>query len=327
MSTTTLQAPVIEVLQDVSPSGRARPWREKKMANELLSLAYEGVNPHKADRLRDCATYLSFAVDQSGHKRLEGANLCRVRLCPVCSWRRSLKVHAQMSQIIAAAERRRPYAYVLLTLTVRNVSGDDLSATLDALFRAWNRFAGYSAFKAAVRGWYRGLEVTHNCNPASPNYGTYHPHFHVLLAVLPSYFTSRDYLSREKWRAMWQRAARLDYEPQVDVRRVKGNTAAAVAEVAKYAVKDADYIIPDDWDLTVDTVRTLDAALDRRRLVAFGGLFAELHRLLHLDDAEDGDLVHTDDDPVSSDGVHYLSYAWFTGYRQYIGGPERGIGV
>ena len=31
----------VEILVDNSSTGRERPWREKKMANEMLSLAYE----------------------------------------------------------------------------------------------------------------------------------------------------------------------------------------------------------------------------------------------------------------------------------------------
>ena len=44
---------------------------------------------------------------------------------------------------------------------------------------------------------------------------------------------------------------RLDYMPQVNVKRVKGNTAEAVAEVAKYSAKDSDYVIEKDLDLSM----------------------------------------------------------------------------
>ena len=64
----------------------------------------------------------------------------------------------------------------------------------------------------------------------------------------------------------------------VDVRKIKGDTAKAVAEATKYAAKSKDYIVLDDWDLTVETVRGLDKALHKRRLVGFGGLLAEARR-------------------------------------------------
>lgn len=59
-------------LDDRSATGRVRPWREKKIANELLAIAYDSVNPDKAARLRGCGSYLSFAVQPDGEKRLVG---------------------------------------------------------------------------------------------------------------------------------------------------------------------------------------------------------------------------------------------------------------
>lgn len=288
------------------------------MANELLAMAYETVNPAKTARLRDCATYLVYLSDGEC-KRLEQANFCRVRLCPVCAWRRCLKVYGQVAQVLQAVQTDKPMAYLLLTLTVRNCTGPDLSNTLDSLMSAYNRLFGYVDVKRAVKGWYRGVEVVHNLVPDSPSYDTYHPHIHCLVAVKPSYFTDRSYLSQKRWQAFWKRAARLDYDPQVDVRRVRGNTASAIAEVAKYASKESDYLIAHDWDLTVDTVRLLDEALNNRRFAAFGGILKDWHRKLNLDDPDDGDLIHADDErPPILDVMHWMMFVWYSGYRQYV---------
>lgn len=306
-----------EILTDKSATGRERPWREKKMANQLLALAYDKVNEKKASRLRDCGTFLAFNLREDGSKKLRTMSSCHVRLCPLCAWRRSLKVHAHTVQILDVMQGE--YAYVFLTLTVRNCAGNQLASELDKLMAAWNRFVGYKAVKTAVKGWYRGLEVTHNVNPLSSSYDTFHPHFHCLLAVNKSYFTSRDYLKKSDWAQLWQRALHVDYEPVVDVRRVKGTTSAAVAEAAKYTVKDADYIRPDDWDLTVSTVKILDFALDGRRLVAYGGEMKEWHKKLNLDDEVDGDLINVgDDESKAALTDREVCYFWHTGYGQYI---------
>jgi plasmid rolling circle replication initiator protein Rep len=88
--------------------------------------------------------------------------------------------------------------------------------------------------------------------------------------------------------------------------------------MAKYTVKDTDYIKPWDWELTVEIVRVLDKALNHRRLVAFGGVFKEWHKKLNLDDAVDGDLVHVDSESSEIDeNVLILSYEWNVGYQQY----------
>ncbi len=308
----------IEILTDKSAKGKERPWREKKMANTLLALAYDDVNEKKAARLRDCGNYLSFAIHEDGTKKLKHMDSCRVRLCPMCAWRRSLKVHAHTVQILDAMQEQ--YAFIFLTLTVRNCLAEDLSGTIDTMMTAWRRLTERKAFKTAVKGWYRGLEVTHNVDIKDEYYDTYHPHFHALLCVNKSYFKSRDYLSQEAWTSLWRESARLSYDPMVDVRKVRGSTSQAVAEAAKYTVKDGDYILPDDWDLTVDTVRVLDAALDNRRLVAYGGLMKELHKQLNLDDEVDGDLIHVGDDDGSDapETSKTVDFFWHTGYSQYV---------
>ena len=74
-----------EVLDDRTSTGRLRPWREFKLANELLSAHYEEIDPSKAERLRNCATYLAYQKSGAdGQKVLYHAFFCRVRLCPFC---------------------------------------------------------------------------------------------------------------------------------------------------------------------------------------------------------------------------------------------------
>lgn len=291
------------------------------MGNELLSKAYDAIGyeefKKKSVRLRECASWLVFRK-LSDKMKLQSMNCCRVRLCPICAWRRSLKVYAHTNSIMAAMAKEKNYAYIFVTLTVRNCTGDQLSDTLDAMMKAWERFLKYPAIKKASKGWYRGMEVTHTLKQGDPSYDTYHPHFHCVFAVNPSYFT-HSYIKQETWTELWQKAMRVDYKPIVDVRRVKGSTAKAVAEAAKYAVKESDYLIPDDWDMTTKTVELLDGILSNRRFVAFGGVMKEWHKKLNLDDTEGGDLVHIDgklsesgkDDPT-------VTFVWYTGYKQYI---------
>lgn len=315
-----------EVLNDFSPTGAKRPWREKKMKNELLAMSYDIVNPSKAARLRACGSNLAFRVYPDGTKRLDSMVSCRVRLCPLCSWRRALKTYGNVREITQYIHEKHRYNFILLTLTVKNCEPEKLSKTIDFLFESFNRFCLLKAFKQAVKGWYRALEITHNLAD-----NTYHPHFHIILAVNQSYFTSRDYIPQKMWREMWQNSARLDYAPQVDIRRVKQkqddfghdvvDLAGACAEIAKYTVKDSDYIIPDDWDLTIDTVRLLDAALNNRRLIGYGGVFRDVRKLLHLQDEETGDLVNVDANQIDKNDDDYVLqvYYWHSGFRQYMG--------
>ena len=289
------------------------------MQNEYLATAYDEIDQRVAERLRTCATRLIYGIGEDGKRRLRAAYFCRVRLCPICQWRRSLKLYGQMSQAMRYVSSQGAYAYAFLTLTVRNVTLDGLPGALDQIYEGYRRLMQYREVKAAVRGWYRGIEITHNLDRNWPEFDTFHPHVHVVLVVKPSYFTSKYYLSQARWTELWKRATGIDYTPIVDVRKIKGDTAKAVAEATKYAAKSKDYIVLDDWDLTVETVRGLDKALHKRRLVGFGGLLAEARRKLALDDVDNGDLVRTDpDDDGNATDMYLESYAWHSGYCQYV---------
>lgn len=302
------------LLHDVSASGRERPWRQKKMANELLSAAYEAIDHSKAERLRECASVLVFNVDQNGDKHLHSMTSCRVRLCPLCQWRRSLRVYQDMLTTVDYLNAHGSYRYVMLTLTVANCSGDKLRDTLDMMLHGVNLLFQRADVKKAVKGWYRGLEITRSADT-----GMYHPHLHFLLCVSKSYATSRYYISQKKWGNLWRDCCNLPYDPVVDVRFLKGDIRNACAEVAKYAAKESDYIVPTDFDLTVDVVADLDSALHKRRLISYGGNIAEARRTLRLKDEDAADLIHVDDEGVSTETVRQVVYFWSSGFSDYIG--------
>lgn len=312
-----------ELLQDFFQNGREAPWRAKKMQNEYLSMAYQKINPAKSQRLLECSTQLVFRKYETGERKLHSMNSCRVRLCPLCTWRRSLKTYSNNMRIVDYIHKNdKLYSYILLTLTVRNCKGDKLCKTIDELLYGFKLFSKTVPFKKCVVGWFRGLEVTHNVDPLSKSYDTYHPHIHVLLCVQPSYFTSRYYMSQKAWTDLWKRSLGIDYVPTVDVRKIKNvRDSRAVAEVSKYPVKDSEIIVYDDWDLTEDAVSVLDEALANRRLLAYGGKLKEVKNLLKLEDEETGSLVNIDGEATVPDGKFILEfYAWHTGYRQYIKG-------
>lgn len=297
------------VLVDKSRTGKRRDWALHKIHNQYISLAYEEVDPKKSDRMKTCAQWLSFVKQDNGRLKLHDARFCRVRLCPICQWRRSLKTFAQMSRVLDIASADG-YQFIFLTLTMKNCSASALSENLTHLLQSFRRLIGYKAFEKAVKGFYRGCEVTHNVRTDE-----YHPHLHVILAVNKSYFNGKTYISHEKWTQFWQRALQVDYTPIVDIRKCKGG-ARVTAEACKYAVKPEDIINFNDWDMTVDTLRVLDKALENRRFIGLGGILKDIHKSLHLDDMEEGDLVHVESEAQSEATPEEIVYFW-NGYSQY----------
>lgn len=243
----------------------------------------------------------------------------------MCAWRRSLKIFGQVSKVMDQATKNKEYRFIFLTLTCKNIEGEELSNQIDTLFKSYHKLMRRKAIKSSVKGWFRALEVTHNLKE-----DTYHPHFHVILAVNKSYFKNKGYyLTQDKWTELWKSSMKIDYTPIVDVRAFKvgsnKRTSKSVAEAAKYAVKDGDFIIKGNdgevnEELTDSAVWILDGALANRRLVAFGGELKKIHKELNLDDPEDGDLGNTDNDEELREDLDYVieCYQWHIGYKQYI---------
>lgn len=347
-------------LCDRAPSGRVRPWRRHHLDGLMLAEIYAAMGEvggpdaakylDKARRLEGCAQYAEFVrlPDGAGLK-LHKSSFCRVRLCPMCQWRRSLKLGAQVRRVVERAnadhitETGAAWRWLMVTFTVKNVEGPELGAAIDAIHKGLNNLAKSKRWAAAVKGWLRATEVTHNTNHKSGAYDTYHPHMHLLLCVPSSYFSGKGYIRQTEWAQLWGHYIKADYTPIVDVRPIKpdgggrlsdipaGEQAAAMgkacAEVSKYAAKPADYIVPSDPALSMQTVQVLDAVLNRRRMTSWGGCLKDIAKALQLDDPEMGDLVHIDDtastDPVAEELADYIAYSWALGARNYLPVGER----
>ena len=314
-------------------------FEPKKIKSEALVLSFIRLGFDKrADRVANCGTLLEFArtssecgegfqggspggalgtpeADKTSFK-LHKANFCRDRLCPMCSWRRSYKIFGQISQIMNLI--CNDYEFLFLTLTIPNCEAEELDSTLSELNQGWTRLIHRQAVKRILKGYFKALEITYNKKA-----DTYHPHFHVVLAVPKHYFKDVDYIKRDEWLQLWQKSMKNPNITQVDIRRARPKDCAeyqdkavslrsAIAEVAKYTVKTNDYLFPEDL-ITDRVVCTLANALQDRRLTALGGCFAEAHQKLQLDDCEEGDLIHIDGELRADVTMQIFRCGWSSG--------------
>lgn len=297
---------VLSRLQDEVSS----KFEPKKKSSCALSEVYFDLDlKSRSFRVSDCGTFLEYYVTKD-QKKLHNANFCKDRLCPMCNWRRSLKIYGQVSQVMDYLERDN-YRFLFLTLTVKNCSAEDLSCTVQALYDGWRYMYNKSpVFKSVIAGTFRCLEVTRNKKT-----GEFHPHIHVILAVRPDYFKKK-YLTQAQWQALWRKSCNLAYDPIIDIRVIKpgpNGLSGAVAEVSKYAVKDSDFLFGTQ-DEKLSYVSAFLNALTARRLISFTGCFNKVRKLLNLDDAETGDLVHVDDDTLREDvATMIVRYGWRNG--------------
>lgn len=314
------------ILRDKSSdNAKERPWAEKKAKSISVASSYRRLgDKSKYNRVYNCGNYLEFKRFADSSLKLHTANFCKVRLCPLCAWRRSLKIFGQISKIMDEATKDKKRAYIFLTLTVRNCSAEELPQVLDMMMSGYKLLFDRRKIKKSVLGAFRALEITHNTNRFSTSYNTYHPHFHVILMVNKSYFNahSDDYITQSEWTEYWGDSIRADYQPIIHVEKIKDthkNIQKAVAETAKYTVKDADYLNSDE-SLQDEAISVLDGALATRRLVSFRGEFAKIRKQLNLDDAVDGDLINCDGEEELRPDLDYVIevYKWHIGYNNYL---------
>lgn len=313
---------ILTIEQELEEKFHDRIIQNGNLADSYTRLGYE----KKAATVAACGTELDWFKPYNPElpHKLYRANFCKDRLCPMCNWRRTKKIFGQVSKIMDSLDEE--YEFVFVTLTVLNCSSPQLRSYVDRLFKAFDLFNHYKEVKQAFKGYFRTLEITrHEQRIRSIEW---HPHFHVIYAVKPSYFKSRYYISHDKLMHLWGQAFQTSYVPSVRIEKVKpkendrriteNEHLNAIHEVAKYSAKSFDYLTNDIED-TDRGVGTLLQSLTSHRLCGLGGVFRKKAQELKLDDMTDGDLVNTDNETIRTDlGGMLIRYNWRAGigYRK-----------
>jgi len=320
-----------EILEDKSSTGRPRPWVKKRILTEHVSLALaliEG-NEKRSERCGNCGTFLGFAECEKGHRRLQTANFCEERVCPMCGWRRSMRLQIEAIHMLQKISFENPrLRFIFFVFSQRNETDETLKSGLDKVSKSWAKLRKRKEF-SVVKGWMRTTEITYNTDPQSPWFHTWNNHMNVVIAVPESYFHSKKYVKHERWRKMWREVMDLDYDPQVSVKAVKmvkseGQMVPGVGtalEVAKYTLKDSDLTAKTPEE-TAERLKVLMPALKNRRLVDFGGIMKikdpEKCDLVHIE-GEDSIETHVKNCPTCGGELALHIFRWFSDVRKYVG--------
>ena len=313
-----------EILQDSKAD-----WRTLKLKSEAVSKAFDQPEKYwaaRSQRMFECGSTLEFATDNHGNMRLVRALFCRDRMCPSCQKRRSMAIFHQVKAVCQSVQQVHPtMRYLLLTLTVPNVDADSLTDEIKHMTKSFKRLMERAEVKRSIKGFFRALEVTYNGDRDD-----YHPHFHVLLAVPAGYF-KKNYIKQSRWLELWQESTRYPQITQVDIRPIKPNPKregstdieSAAAEVGKYATKPSNYLCKapnGEYVAWAKPVKDLAVGIRHKRLIAFGGILKEHHKLLQLEDVESDsvDLVHVGEDNDLIEAVMVQVFRWNVGLRQYV---------
>lgn len=312
-----------QILKDIRRNGKEFDWRGKKIKNRYYADILDILHFKKAENVTNCADEMSFKLGNDGYLKLHQVWFCKSKLCPLCAWRRSMKFSYQNAEILSEAIKQEPTGrFLFLTLTVKNVyDGEELDSILRKMTDGFRKLFKYKKVSKNMIGYLRATEVTVNDKDNS-----YHPHFHVLMMVKPTYFKNSDnYLNQEEWTNLWKKAMKLDYTPIVNVKAIRGKTksksdvTSAVLETSKYPVKDSDYLT-NNVERDSFVIDDLETGLYRKRQIGYGLLFKEIRKKLHLEDVEEGDLknIGEDDEEELSESARIIYAKWNNERKNYF---------
>lgn len=245
-------------------------------------------------RFETCSSWLQFLTNgEMSVKRLHKTDACGNRFCPICTWKTAKKNAIKLSIILDAVKEVEGKEFLFLTLTAPNCTGEKLAFEIDRFNKAVKRLFDRRNVKRVVKGYIRKLEVTTDQEPhiteelykhkkpyfdmrgykigdTNPQYNTYNPHVHIIVVVNKRYFSTDEYISKEKWLEMWQECMEDKTITQVDAKKVRATgNSNAVLEIAKYSTKGSDLY---HSEAVFDTFYI---ALKKRQLLVYSGMMKD----------------------------------------------------
>ena len=255
-------------------------------------------------RLLLCANFLLFLKSDAGNYKLRRANLCGNRFCPICSWVEAKRNAFKILELIMYVREIEKKELVFMTLTVPNCKGEDLTVTIDKLNKSFKRLMETKRFKNICLGYIRKLEITYN-----EEANTYHPHFHIIMAVNKSYFTSRDYLKILDLLELWRKATKDNSITQVDLKKVRMGSIKEVMEIATYTTKMKDLYKNEEVFII------LYGALRGRQIITYNGIFKDLCKLQEEKKLDVSNIKQLTD--IQEKATKEVSYKWKKEEKEY----------
>lgn len=251
-----------------------KPTEKKLMMSDFIEFMED--KNLKLDRLKECGNFIKFqSLEDKTKFILAGGNFCNNRFCPFCSWLKAKRTAFELLELIKVVEYTEKLAFIFITLTVPNVSREKLREEIECFNKSFKRLFETKEFKAFNKGFIRKLEITYN-----EERNDYHPHFHLVVAVNKSYFTSRDYMSKRRLLELWQRATRNPNITQVDIKPCRMDTIKQVMELATYSAKQGDlYSSKEVFDGFYE-------GLFRKKLLVYNGIFKEYKKKIDIGEVD-----------------------------------------
>lgn len=277
-----------------------------KVSNLFTENALEiGASSSKIKNIHSCDTYIEgVATSDFKHRKVEKANFCHNKHCPICARIKAYKNFVMISTLIkhilfeegngsvgfetVKAKKGGTYVkkvingeynLVFVTFTAPNVRAVNLKDELKRQHKAFNRMVDGSKnklIKDRTFGYVRKSEVTYN-----EKEDTYHPHIHAIFVIKNSDYKSgsKKKIRNKDWLKMWQKVMKDDSISQVKY-RLATDIDSASKEMAKYTSKSfagVDFQKLDESKKN-EVFVTIHNAYFGSRDYGFGGMFLDAQR-------------------------------------------------
>lgn len=214
-------------------------WTDARQMADVVAAAYQR-DPERqvrrwGERIAACGQHITVAYDRDGdgwRRQIVRADLCRVRTCPICAWRRAEKLAADVGQRVRELCQPGGLIALMLTLTVENCDVETLRDTIRDMLAGWSRLRKRKLICDRVIHWTRSVEVTRGRQHIR---GDTHPHIHALLLAQPD---DAAVLLSADWSMLWREVMHLSYQPVTHIMPL--DVAGNIAEALKYTVKPHD---------------------------------------------------------------------------------------
>ena len=220
-----------------------------------------------SNNVKDCLNYWFWHCYVKNHVLdLQKVNRCKNRFCSNC---RKFDLSRALNNLSPSFKKLVSEGYnpCLVTLTIPNCFGDDLSTTLDKMQVAFRKF--YHFFSLDKKGMYskryfkfyacvKCLEITY-----SKFRGDFHPHYHLLVFIKGydsslfdkkfkgewsnkrnsfNMYSDFDMQIRKLWTLCYQGKTLRDYDKLDDtyICEIREMDDKGIYEVIKYSFKDTD---------------------------------------------------------------------------------------
>ena len=224
-----------------------------------------------------CADMVSMAITESKKAKARSFFTCKVRTCPICSrnkaYKQTFRALKRMEEFIKNPNTPR-VEFLFVTLTIDNPPVGELRYWLTRMNQAFNRLRQYPFWQEYVLGFIKKTEVTQGEGEMMA-----HPHFHLILAVDPTYYAGRQYaLSKDRLQQIWGQAMQVGHDLICDIEAVKPNARkkktsleASLFELLKYEFKVNNTLIDNpEWFLTYAE------QTHKLRFISSGGLLKDI---------------------------------------------------